>query len=213
MKRLRKIKNSRKNRLLIVGFLLFIIGISIVSFNFITKFNIQNEEKKAIEEFYIQEEKVENNETTIESENKTQGKTDYIGILKIPKINLIRGLVSPDSKYNNVDYNIQIIDGSDMPNVTNGCFILAAHSGNASISYFKNLDKLSVGDSISLDYANNTYNYKIVNIYEVEKTGKVKIERDYDETTLVLITCKHNTNKQIVLVANLMEESEWKIHY
>ena len=164
MKRLRKIKNSRKNRLLIVGSLLFIIGISIFSFNFITKFNIQNEEKKAIEEFYIQEEKVENNETTIESENKTQGKTDYIGILKIPKINLIRGLVSPDSKYNNVDYNIQIIDGSDMPNVTNGCFILAAHSGNASISYFKNLDKLSVGDSISLDYANNTYNYKIVNI-------------------------------------------------
>ena len=182
MKRLRKIKNSRKNRLLIVGFLLFIIGISIVSFNFITKFNIQNEEKKAIEEFYIQEEKVENNETTIESEDKTQGKTDYIGI--------------------------QIIDGSDMPNVTNGCFILAAHSGNASISYFKNLDKLSVGDSISLDYANNTYNYKIVNIYEVEKTGKVKIEREYDKTTLVLITCKHNTNKQIVLVANLMEESE-----
>ena len=208
MKRLRKIKNSRKNRLLIVGSLLFIIGISIVSFNFITKFNIQNEEKKAIEEFYIQEEKVENNETTIESENKTQGKTDYIGILKIPKINLIRGLVSPDSKYNNVDYNIQIIDGSDMPNVTNGCFILAAHSGNASISYFKNLDKLSVGDSISLDYANNTYNYKIVNIYEVEKTGKVKIEREYDKATLVLITCKHNTNKQIVLVANLMEESE-----
>ena len=208
MKRLRKIKNSRKNRLLIVGSLLFIIGISIVSFHFITKFNIQNEEKKAIEEFYIQEEKVENNETTIESENKAQGKTDYIGILKIPKINLIRGLVSPDSKYNNVDYNIQIIDGSDMPNVTNGCFILAAHSGNASISYFKNLDKLSVGDSISLDYANNTYNYKIVNIYEVEKTGKVKIEREYDKTTLVLITCKHNTNKQIVLVANLMEESE-----
>lgn len=208
MKRLRKIKNSKKDRLLIVGSLLFIIGISIVSFNFIARFNIQNEEKKAIEEFYIQEEKVENNETTIESEDKTQDKTDYIGILKIPKINLIRGLVSPDSKYNNVDYNIQIIDGSDMPNVTNGCFILAAHSGNASISYFKNLDKLSVGDSISLDYANNTYNYKIVNIYEVEKIGKVKIEREYDKTTLVLITCKHNTNKQIVLVANLMEESE-----
>ena len=208
MKRLRKIKNSRKNRLLIVGSLLFIIGISIVSFNFITKFNIQNEEKKAIEEFYIQEEKEENNETTIESEDKTQDKTDYIGILKIPKINLIRGLVSPDSKYNNVDYNIQIIDGSDMPNVTNGCFILAAHSGNASISYFKNLNKLSVGDNVSLDYANNTYNYKIVKIYEVEKTGKVKIERNHDKTTLVLITCKHNTNKQIVLVANLMEESE-----
>lgn len=207
MKRLRKIKNSRKNRLLIVGSLLFIIGISIVSFNFITKFNVKNEEKKAIEEFYIQEEKVENNETTIESENKNQSKTDYIGILKIPKINLIKGLVSPDSKYNNVDYNIQIIYGSDMPNVINGCFILAAHSGNASISYFKNLDKLSVGDEISLDYANNTYNYKIVNIYEVEKTGKIKIKREYDKTTLVLITCKHNTNKQIVLVANLMEES------
>ena len=205
MKRLRKIKNSRKNRLLIVGSLLFIIGISIVSFNFIARFNIQNEEKKAIEEFYIQEEKVENNETTIESEDKTQDKTDYIGILKIPKINLIRGLVSPDSKYNNVDYNIQIIEGSDMPNVVNGCFILAAHSGTARISYFKHLNKLSIGDNVSIDYANKTYKYQIVNIYEVEKTGKVTIKRDYDKSTLALITCKHNTNKQIVVVANLME--------
>lgn len=206
MKKLKKEKSKNQSRLLIIGSLLFIIGIGILSFNFIAKFNLQNEEEKAIKKYYIQEEQQENTENTaIENENISQTKNDYIGIIKIPKINLVRGLVSPTSKYNDVDYNIQIIEGSDMPNVINGCFILAAHSGTARISYFKNLDKLSVDDNISIDYSNKTYKYQIVNIYEVEKTGKVTIKRDYDNSTLVLITCKHNTNKQIVVVANLME--------
>lgn len=206
MKKLKKEKNKNKSRLLIIGYLFFVIGISIISFNFITSYNLHNEEEKAIKEYYIQEEQQENNENTSKtSENISQTKNDYIGIIKIPKINLVRGLVSPSSKYNYVDYNIQIIEGSDMPNVVNGCFILAAHSGTARISYFKHLNKLSIGDNVSIDYANKTYKYQIVNIYEVEKTGKVTIKRDYDKSTLALITCKHNTNKQIVVVANLME--------
>lgn len=208
MKKLKKEKNRNKSRLLIIGSLFFVIGFATIFFNFITIYNLHKEEEKAIEEYYIQMEEQENNENSSEvAENISQSKNDYIAIIKIPKINLVRGLVSPDSKYNDVDYNIQIIDGSDMPNVTNGCLILAAHSGTARISYFKNLNKLSIGDDVSLDYSNQTYKYEVVNIYEVEKTGKVTIERDYDKSTLVLITCKHNTNKQIVVVANLKEVS------
>lgn len=207
MKKLKTEKNKNKSRLLI-GSLLFFIGISILSFEFISKYNDDNKEKNAIEEYYIQQETKDGDENALKTiENDEQTKYDYIGVIKIPKINLIKGLVSPSSKYNNINYNIQIIEGSDMPDVTNGCFILAAHSGNARISYFKHLDQLSIDDDISLDYDNKTYKYKVVNIYEVEKTGSVTVKRDYDKSTLALITCKHNTDKQIVVVANLMEVS------
>ena len=63
----------------------------------------------------------------------------YIGYLEIPRISLRYGFVAKDSYYNHVDRNIQIIKESDFPDVENGNLIIAGHSGNAKISYFKNL--------------------------------------------------------------------------
>ena len=40
-------------------------------------------------------------------------------------------------------------------------------------------------------------------IYDIDKTGKAKIDRDNNTSTLTLITCRHNTEKQIVLIAEL----------
>ena len=49
------------------------------------------------------------------------------------------------------------------------------------------------------------YVYKIVNIYEVEKDGTVAIYRNYDKTTLTLITCtKNNDASQTVYIAELV---------
>ncbi|MEI3402428.1 MAG: hypothetical protein V8R51_09140 [Clostridia bacterium] len=44
--------------------------------------------------------------------------------MKIPSINLERGLVAKDSYYNNVNRNIKILDKSDMPDQENGNVIL-----------------------------------------------------------------------------------------
>lgn len=129
----------------------------------------------------------------------------YIAYLKIPKINLIKGLVNKNSKFNNVDKNIQIIKESDMPDIVNGNLILAAHSGNSNISYFKDLNKLGVDDSIYIEYNNKQYGYKITDYYIVEKTGLVDIIRDENKTILTLITCVRNTNKQLVLICELYE--------
>ena len=62
--------------------------------------------------------------------SKPKVKYDYIAVLKIPKINLERGLVDRNSYSNNVNYNIQILSNSSMPDEKNGNVILAAHSGN-----------------------------------------------------------------------------------
>ena len=121
---------------------------------------------------------------------------EYIGYLEIKKINLKQGLVSKKSYYNNVKYNIQMLSTSDYPDKSLGNVILAAHSGTGYIAFFKNLYKLSLGDEAKITYKNYVYTYKIVNIYNVPKVGKVKINRDVHKNTLTLITCTHNSKTE-----------------
>ena len=142
----------------------------------------------------------DNNDKVV-NDNKTKEK--YVGILEIKKIKLKRGFYSIDSNNNNVDKNIMVINSSDMPDVNLGNLILASHSGNSNISYFKNLDKLEIGDIASVYYLKNNYNYKLVNYYEVDKTGVIQIIKNNDINCLTLITCKKNTNKQLVFIFEL----------
>ena len=100
--------------------------------------------------------------------------------------------------------DFQILKDSSMPDEEKGNVILAAHSGNARISYFKNLDKLVIGDDISIEYNSVIYNYKVIDIYLIDKTGTAEIIRDKNKSALTLITCKHNTNKQIIVIAELI---------
>lgn len=140
---------------------------------------------------------------TVKDKLVGQIKDEYVGILEIKKIKLKRGFYSIDSNKNNVDKNIMVISSSDMPDVNLGNLILASHSGNSNISYFKNLDKLEIGDIASVYYLKNKYDYKLVNYYEVDKTGVVQIIKNNDVNCLTLITCKKNTNKQLVFIFEL----------
>ena len=92
-----------------------------------------------------------------------------------------------------------------MPDVENGNVILASHSGNSSISYFRKLNKLQNDDIVSIVYNGKEYKYKMVNSYEIEKNGYAHIVRNAEKSTLTLITCKHNTDKQIVVICELVE--------
>ena len=135
-----------------------------------------------MKDFYIQEQEIINDDKKDEEpkneEVKEQKKIEYIAVLKIPKINLERGLVNPNSYLNNIDYNVQILNNSAMPDERNGNVMLAAHSGNARVSYFRNLDKLSIYDVVTIDYKGKNYTYKVVNIYDIDKTGKAQIIRN-----------------------------------
>ncbi len=128
----------------------------------------------------------------------------YLGYLTISKIGLKAGIPWKDSSMNNVDKGIYTLPVSNYPDVENGNLVLAAHSGNASISYFKNLWKLAVGDTANVSYNGKTYSYKIVNIYYVEKTGTVQITRNTKKTSLTLITCtKDSDTLQTVYILEL----------
>lgn len=206
-------KKGKKSQLLIVGSLLILIGISVIGIKIFLDVRADNLEDIALVEFYEEQEKIDNEKPTEteETDNTTEqvkstNSLDYIAVLKIPSIGLEKGLVAKDSYYNNVNRNIKILDESDMPDQENGNVILAAHSGNGRTAFFKNLDKLQIDDTVSIFYNGYEYKYRMINTYDVEKTGSVEITRNAQKSTLTLITCRHNTNKQIVIICELVEK-------
>lgn len=129
----------------------------------------------------------------------------YVGILEIPKINLKRGFLDINSPYNNVDRNITVIQTSTYPDVDKGNFILAAHSGGSSISFFTKLYNLVLGDLAYIDYKGKQYTYKVVDIYTQPKVGMISIYRDTEKTTLTLVTCtKDSKTTQTIYILELI---------
>lgn len=221
---LRRRKEFKKSSLGLFGLIIIFIGLAIISYDYImtkkemvfsdmniklfeseTPINAESEDPEEIENDEVEPDELEEIE---EKNNKVN--YNYIGILEIPKINLKKGFVDINSKYNDISHNITIIQTSTYPDVENGNFILAAHSGESYISYFKNLYKLSVGDEAYIYYDNFKYTYQIVNIYNVEKTGQVEIHRNSKKTVLTLITCtKDSDHEQTVYILELTNKEAY----
>lgn len=159
--------------------------------------DINNDEvNEPVEEETAEEVREDNNEYTYE---------EYLGILDIPKINFYKGFYSKTSSLNNVKFNLLVLKESDYPDVVNGNLIIAGHSGNYNNSYFKDLYKLDIDDTITVHYQGKDYIYKITKIYNEKKTGTVRILRDRNKTSLTLITCtKDDNNHQTIYIAELI---------
>ena len=144
------------------------------------------------------------NKTTTQKTTKPTNvdtRDNYIGYLEVPDVNIKRGFVSPDSKYNTIGYNVTIIKGSSFPDVPRGNFILAAHRGSSKVSFFENLHKVKIGSKAYVTYNGKKYTYKLIETYELPKTGTLTLRRDGSKTALTLITCS-KTNKKVQIVFN-----------
>ena len=201
-----------RNKLIIIGILLFLIGVLIISFSILYKeYNIKKEQKEIKEYINMSSQSNGNyqvlDHSTINEEETSINIDKYEMIIEIPKLNLKKGLYNIDSKYNNINYNIEIIKNSNMANVSNGNLILAGHNGNSTVSYFDNLDTLSKNDNVFIFYKGIKYTYRIINNYEINKNGTYKVLRDSDKTTITLISCKKNTtDKQIVYIGEQVDQ-------
>jgi len=134
---------------------------------------------------------------------------EYVGFITIPKINLTKGFHDKRSSQNNVDTDLLVVSGSNYPNIDKGNFIVAGHSGTGWNSFFNDLYQLGKGDKVYISYQNKKYEYEIQNIYTQPKTGKLAIYRNYDKTTLTLITCTNNdSTTQTVYIAELTNIEE-----
>ncbi len=206
----------KKSHILLIGSFLIFMGIISLFWNSFIR--LRDEVYSDMRIAMMGEEKVDPVVDTIEDvptvenvDNETNNNSyvvdysKYLAVLEIPKIGLKRGFYDVGSKYNNIQYNVTMVQGSTLPDVENGNLILIAHSGDAYISYFAYLYRLSVGDMIYVTYGGRRYQYQLVNIYEVEKNGVVSIQRNHERTTLTMITCtKNNDYTQSVYISELV---------
>ena len=158
--------------------------------------DIENDEEEPAIEEPTEEVKEDNNNYIYE---------EYLGVLDIPKINFYKGFYSKTSSLNNVQFNLFVLKESDYPDVVNGNLIIAGHSGNYNNSYFNDLYKLSIDDTVTVHYQGKDYIYKITKIYNEKKTGTVRILRNRNKTSLTLITCTNGDNyHQTIYIAELI---------
>lgn len=158
--------------------------------------DIENDEEEPAVEEPTEEVKEDNNNYIYE---------EYLGVLDIPKINFYKGFYSKTSSLNNVQFNLFVLKESDYPDVVNGNLIIAGHSGNYNNSYFNDLYKLSIDDTVTVHYQGKDYIYKITKIYNEKKTGTVRILRNRNKTSLTLITCTNGDNyHQTIYIAELI---------
>ena len=214
MQNLLKFKHKirlKKSQLLLLGSLLIFIGIVSLSFNyFLTlreavfsdmKIAMMEEEVEAVAENIPITETVNNENANANNNNYVIDYSKYLGVLEIPRIGLKRGFYGVGSRYNNIQYNVTMVNGTSLPDQVNGNTILMAHSGDAYISFFAYLYKLEIGNIAYITYHGNQYTYQLVNRYDVPKIGVVSIKRDYNKTCLTLITCtKDNDSLQTVYI-------------
>ena len=120
----------------------------------------------------------------------------YLGYLVIPKINMKLGFYDYESKLNDVNKNIKLINTG-----ISNTYLIAAHSGTGTLAYFNDLRYLEINDEIYLKFKNKTNKYKIKNISRKIKDGKIKISKE--ENQIILVTCD-----QIVKGYNLIIEGK-----
>lgn len=219
LKKIKENKSKIKSQLLYVGsLLLIVIGSFLIFFKYYQIYTDYKKEQILIDNF-IEEQKdyTNNNEISKETEEIVEEENieenipkiteKFIAVIEIPKIDLRKGLYSKNSSLNNVNKNIKILKESSMPNEIKENFILASHSGSSKVAYFNNLKKLNINDIAYVYYEGGRFAYKLVNVYEIKKTGKANIIRNASKTTMTLITCITGTNKQIVYIFELMEDN------
>lgn len=209
---IKKNVNKMKCQYKIFGISFIIIGILLIG---VYQYRISRENKlddEAVDIYFEkQQEEVEDisneeiKEEKEESKESSEPLYEYIGVLEIPSINFKRGFLDINDKNNTVSKNIQVLNGSEYPDVVNGNFMIAGHSGSGRIAFFKNLYKLSNGDESYIYYKNKKYIYKMIESYEVQKTGIVPIKNYENKTILTLITCSQDESKQIVFINELVE--------
>ena len=190
--------------ILVGGFFLsynYVQAKKMVAYDYISNVFYESDNLQKIKDNIIEE---EDKKEEIKEELPENYSDEYIGYLVIPKINLTKGFVDKRSTENDVEKNILVVDGSTYPDVDKGNFILAGHSGTGWKAFFNDLEKLTTNDTIYIHYKNKKYTYKITNIYKQSKTGKIAIYRNYDKTTLTLVTCTNNDSKtQTIYISEL----------
>lgn len=150
---------------------------------------LENPDAPDVEETDVEEE---------ENANRLGGKT-VIGVIQIPKIDLIYAIVE-GSDAAEIGVAIGHMSSTAELGETGNC-ALAGHRGGYSGPYFKNLDKLEIGDEVIITNAKQkVFTYKVTEtmvvqpdeVWVIEDTGE-------DVAMLTLVTCENNGTERLIV--------------
>ena len=131
-------------------------------------------------------------------------KDNSLFVLYIPRINLQQFVYTIDSSLNDVDYNVEILENSDLDN---NLFFLASHSGGGRASYFDNLVYLEKGDIIWISGRIKKYVFVVEKSFYIQKNGNFEASYNSEGNTLFLVTCSLKyVDKQLIIRAKLISE-------
>ena len=176
-----------KNKVKIIGLILFLVGILVPIMGF-TSYQVSDKEYQIV----LQEK---------------QDSQYYFAILQIDKIGLKRELFTINSKNNDVNRNILVHEMSVFPGDEVSHVILAAHSGVGRNAYFKDLYKLEKNDEIKLYYDGYLWYYEIIKIEYQDKTGVLYL-LEKDEDMITLITCTKGDNETQTIYYGVLKNKE-----
>lgn len=208
---LKKSKKMKKSQALLIGSLLIFGGFLFLTWNYFLK--MRDEVFSDMKIAMMDPVPVHEEQTVVPQqpgevpqhyeEVYTIDYSKYYGVLEIPRIGLKRGFYNIGSKYNDIQYNVTMANGSTVPSVGYGNLVLMAHSGDSYISYFAYLYRLGVGDECYITINGVVYHYRIDEIFEVSKSGLMVMDWEPSQMTLTLVTCtKDSDTKQTVYVAH-----------
>ncbi len=201
----------RKNKShILFGSFLIILGIVLPLSKELYNYTQDKKEESKVEYFFDNHKDDIDKQDTEQKNTKQETTYNYIAVLEIPTINLKRGLVDKTNKNNNVNRNITILKESDMPDVENGNFILAGHSGTSRVAFFRYLNKVKENDLIFIYYKNIKYTYKVVHTHLEVRDGDIDIVRNKNKTSLTLTTCsQEKKGNQIVIISELINKENY----
>ena len=140
-------------------------------------------------------------------------KYKYIGWLKIPKMGLYQGFLA--NRKNNlycVDHDICSYNWEgNSPKSANSKLVIGAHNGANNNAYFKGIEVLKKGDSVSIEYKGKSYKYELIDIYRNRKSKhSIKTYSDPGKE-LYLFTCAkeyHYSKNYLVMRFKIVSETD-----
>lgn len=173
-----------------LGLFFILIGIIIISYTFYAKYKTTLNQDKLLKNYtqQIKNHKEKSKPTKSDSKDDTylNIKSDTIGILIIPKIDL-EVTIGEGTDMDTLRYAVGHFKDTAMPG-ENGNFALAGHRSYTYGQYFNRLDEVKIGDTIIVKTINGTYKYKVYNT-KVVLPEQVDVLNATKTPTMTLITC------------------------
>lgn len=167
------------------------IGCTIILLTVIVNIIDYRKGRSAVEEFEVAKLQQEQTPESPDADKEVTEKNDkltkgVIGVLAIDKIEMEEA-VKEGAESSVISSALGHISGTAMPGMQGNCAI-EGHRNYVFGRFFNRLDEVAVGDVITIETLDNTYEYKVYEVLVVEPT-EVSVLEDTEAYDLTLVTC------------------------